>query len=391
MNTWGRRTFIIALVGALVVFARTLSDYATPVLTGLMLVVLAQPLGDALRRRLPRHKGFAAFLATLAAFIGLAIPLGLFVAFVARELVTLVARAQEFFAQGGSARLSAHLDALNAWLPKSVRAHLPDPSTLLDNLIGTTGRWAAGQIADVAQTAGNVFIAGFITFVTAYYLFLDGRAFGRKLERLVPFSEHDARVLYVEFRNMIVAVFYVTGIVGVVQGALTSLTFIIVGLPDPFVWGALTIVASFIPLIGSGLVWLPAGFILLVLGKTWQALFMWAVGMFVIGSVDNVLRPLLVKGRVRVHQLIIFLSIFGGISTFGAIGVVLGPVVASLTMALLGIWERDFVGPESEEAPAPTAAKSALAALQSSAKSLSRAQASSPPDRSPSPPPHGFD
>lgn len=363
MDKWARRTFLVALVAALALFARTLSNYLLPVLLALMLVALAKPADDWLRARFPSRRHLAAMLSTLAAFLGVVVPIVLFVAFVTREIIVFVGRAQEFLTSGGAETLSTQMGALFDWLPARLAQALPQqPGEVLDRIVTALGRGAAGQVTAVASATGSVFINGFLTFVSTYYLFLDGDRLTARLDKLVPLDRRYTKELFVEFRNTVVAVFYSTSAVGIVQGLLIWVMFVIAGVPEAAVWAGLTVVAAFIPLLGSGLVWIPAALVLLATGQTWQGIFILAAGIFVVSSVDNVLRPLLVKGRVRVHPLVIFLSIFGGLSTFGAIGVVLGPVVASLTMVLLRIWERDFIGPR--RTVRPRREEGALAALQ---------------------------
>ena len=367
MDKWARRTFFVALVAALALFLFTISDFLLPVLLGAMLVVLAQPLGDWLNARLPNRPRIAALIATLAAFLGVVVPLALFVTFLAREVVVFIGRAQEFLLAGGAAALSRQAQTVLEWLPERLAASLPEPGEALGRALSTLGRWAGSQVGGVATAAGNVLINGFLTFVATYYLFLDGHRLADRVDRMLPLERRYERELFVEFRNTIVAVFYGTGVIGIVQGLLIWLSFAIARVPEAAVWGAIAIVTAFIPLLGSALVWVPVGLVLLVAGEPWRGVFVLAVGALVVSSVDNIMRPLLVKGRIRVHPLIVFLSIFGGLAAFGAIGVVLGPVVASLTMALLRIWERDFIGPHQPAAPPPPEPEKApggLAALQ---------------------------
>lgn len=363
MDRWARRTFLVALVAALALFARTLWDYLLPVLIALMLVALAKPADDWIRRRLPARRRAAAMLSTLAAFLGVVVPIALFLAFVTREIIVFVGRVQEFLASGGADTLSTQLRALSDRLPARLAQALPQqPRELLDRIVSTVGRRAASQVASVASAAGSVFVDGFLIFVSTYYFFLDGDRLSSRFDNLVPLDKRYTTELVTEFRNTVVAVFYSTSAVGIVQGILVWLMFVITGVPEATVWAGLTVIAAFIPLLGSGLVWVPAALVLLGTGRTWQGVFVLVIGTFVVSSVDNVLRPLLVKGRVRVHPLVIFLSIFGGVATFGTVGVVVGPVVASLTMVLLRIWERDFIGPH-RTVPTPPG-EGALAALR---------------------------
>jgi predicted PurR-regulated permease PerM len=132
-------------------------------------------------------------------------------------------------------------------------------------------------------------------------------------------------------------------VTAIAQGAVGALSFVIVGLPSPVVWAALMALFSFVPMVGTGIVWVPAGVILLLTGRIVAGIFILAWGVFVIGTVDNLLRPLLAKGRIDLHPLLVFLTIFGGIVTFGVLGVILGPMIGSIFAAMVRIWKRDFV------------------------------------------------
>jgi predicted PurR-regulated permease PerM len=131
-------------------------------------------------------------------------------------------------------------------------------------------------------------------------------------------------------------------VIGAIQGLLGGLAFWIAGVPSPAIWGLIMILLSIIPMIGSTIVWLPAGIILLLVGDVWQGIFILSVGVGVISVIDNILRPKLVGKDTQMHPLLIFFATLGGIAFFGLPGFIIGPIIVSLFMALSEIYSIEF-------------------------------------------------
>lgn len=125
-----------------------------------------------------------------------------------------------------------------------------------------------------------------------------------------------------------------------VQGSLGGLMFWILGLPAPVLWGCVMAVLALVPMLGTFLVWGPAAIFLALNGQWGKALILAAWGAIAIGLIDNLLYPLLVRKRMRLHTVPVFFAIVGGIALFGAAGVVVGPLVLSITDALIDVWRR---------------------------------------------------
>lgn len=126
-------------------------------------------------------------------------------------------------------------------------------------------------------------------------------------------------------------------VLAVIQGILGGLAFLVLGLPDPFVWGAVMVVLSTIPVTGSFLVWGPAAVYLAATGRWGAALLLAAWGLLVIGLIDNFLRPKLMGQKARVHELLLFFAVLGGLVVFGVAGLVFGPVLLAVTLSLLDV------------------------------------------------------
>lgn len=355
---WSRLTFVALLLFALWGLFRTISPFFVPLLLAMTLVVLTWPLHARIRGNFGKHRHWAAFVTTLVVFLGIVVPLALLAVMLLQALADLVPRAQELLSTLNAQQLYERLTGL---LPESVARRVPSPGELTGRIGATIGGFAANALGGLASAATAVLIDAFLLFVSMYYFYLDGETLLQHLLRLTPLDSRYERELFREFRDTAVAVVYGTAIVGLVQAALCWVALSIVDVPSALVWSALAFVFAFVPLVGSGIVWAPIGIALLASGNVGKGIFILVWGAVVVSSVDNVVRPLIVQGRLRVHPLLIFLSIFGGLAVFGMVGVLVGPLIASMTTALVRIWERDYL-PERSPPPRPPGPETPLPA-----------------------------
>jgi len=124
-------------------------------------------------------------------------------------------------------------------------------------------------------------------------------------------------------------------VIALIQGTLGGIMFAILGLPSPMLWGVVMVIMATIPLAGAAVIWAPAAAILFVAGHPTKAAILFVFGALVIGTIDNFLRPKLVGERSNLHPLFIFFSVLGGLSAFGLIGLLIGPVVLAIAMGLI--------------------------------------------------------
>jgi predicted PurR-regulated permease PerM len=183
-----------------------------------------------------------------------------------------------------------------------------------------------------------------------YFFLTDGPALLDAALAYVPLAASDKQHMLDRFVSVTRATLKGTVLIGAAQGALAGLAFWAVGIDGAIFWGAVMTVLSIVPGIGGALVWVPAAIILLVTGHVWQGI---ALGLFcglVVGSIDNVLRPMLVGRDTQMHELLIFFSTLGGLLVFGAMGFILGPILAALFVT---VWEMFRVTFSSELAEPP--------------------------------------
>jgi predicted PurR-regulated permease PerM len=197
-----------------------------------------------------------------------------------------------------------------------------------------------------ASLSGSFFIGalgslvGFAIMLCLLFFFLrDGDAMVARVRLLIPLDEARKDRLFSRLSDVTRAIVYGTTLTALLQGLLLGIGFAIAGLPSPVVFGVLAALLSMLPVGGAAFVWVPAVGWLFYDGRWGFAIFMIIWGLMLAG-LDNVLRPLLISGRARISALAVFVGVLGGIPAFGAIGVIAGPVVLSLALALIEFAEE---------------------------------------------------
>lgn len=210
---------------------------------------------------------------------------------------------------------------------------------LKEPLKGMGGAIAGRALGFFGGLVGAIVQIFFVIF-TMYYLFRDGERFVRALPDTLPLRREQSERLFERTRDVISASLYGVLVIAVIQGALGGLAFWALGLPSAIVWAVVMTFLSMIPMAGSFVVWVPAAIYLALTGHWGKALILVFWGALVIGTVDNFLRPKLVGERTKLHELFIFFAVLGGLQVFGVVGIVLGPVVLAITLALLDVFRQ---------------------------------------------------
>jgi predicted PurR-regulated permease PerM len=214
-------------------------------------------------------------------------------------------------------------------------------------------REAAGQVAAkltdaVALVAGTTFSAAltlFFTVMTTFFVLRNWAAIFARIERMLPLHPLHTRVVLTEFQKVGKEVFVGTVLTGLIQGVLAGAGYAVAGVPQPGLLAALTALCSLVPIVGTLLIWVPVGIILLASGHLAAGIFELLWGALIIGVLsDYVIRPKLVGSGEQVPALMTFISLFGGVEVFGIIGLIIGPVVAAVALALLRTYDREICG-----------------------------------------------
>ena len=189
------------------------------------------------------------------------------------------------------------------------------------------------HISEFTQNTILVVLQFAVMLYSLFFFLRDGRKLATTIKENIPVDNKHLDHFIHQFLNTAKASLKFTFVIGGIQGALGGLIFYITGIERALVWGVLMFGLSVVPALGSALIWVPAGIIMLLLGNIWQGVTILLFGALVISSVDNLLRPILLGRDTQMHSLLIFLSTLGGIAAFGFSGFILGPVIASLFLA----------------------------------------------------------
>jgi predicted PurR-regulated permease PerM len=200
--------------------------------------------------------------------------------------------------------------------------------------------WLQAILKAIPNLALNIFITIFSTY---YFLKHAGDIF-KYLQEIFPLSAGRYKQIVARFDDLSRGVIMGQVVVGTLQGVLAWIGFLVIGLPNPVLWGFLTAVISIIPLLGAAMVWFPIFVYLLIkgfyLGGLWKAIFLFIYGMFVVSTIDNILKPKIVGQHANIHPLIVLFGILGGIQLFGLPGILIGPLVLTLFDLIIEIYKE---------------------------------------------------
>ena len=353
---------IAATLIALYLCWRMIVPSLSVLLWATVLVIIFYPMHQRIVRRTGRP-GLSAALSCAAATAVILLPLTLIAVAVVRE-----ARRAADGLQPLARRVLAPDSAVSRWVGRYVpgfedlrEGGLEADTTAMAEAFKDAGGVIAGRALGFVGGALAVVVKFFFALIAMYYLFRDADRIRIALHDFLPLEASQSDEIFARTREVIHASVEGVLLIAAIQGALGGLAFWALGLPAPFLWGAVMFMLSLMPMLGAFLVWVPAALFLLAGGHWVKALLLTVWGGLVIGMLDNVLRPRLVGTRARLHELIIFFSVLGGLQVFGVLGLVIGPVVVAVTIALLDVLrqaERPTAAPPAAAVPLPAGAPS---------------------------------
>ncbi len=347
------KVFLFLVLGVSLAFIWILRPYAGAILWGTVLAIVFAPLNRHLRVRMRQRRSVAAASTLLLIVVLVLFPVSLMVQSLIEEATTVYRRVES-----GELDVAAWFQQLYAALPGWAvdllnRFGLTNLETVQTRLSGFFTRGmqiVATQALNIGQNTFEFVVALFVMLYLLFFLLRDGDVLSRRIRDAIPMPPDRQRGLALRFTTVIRATIKGNLVVAVVQGALGSLIFWFLGVGAPVLLGVLIALLSLLPAVGAPVVWLPVAIYLFATGHTWQAITLALFGALVIGSADNVLRPMLVGKDTKLPDYVVLISTLGGIAVFGPNGFVIGPVIAALFVA---VWEI-FAASRVAEVPAPT-------------------------------------
>lgn len=354
-----RRSFTWLLLGLMALALYLLHPFFYTLLMAGILAIVFYPLHLKILKLTKQRENIAAFASVLSVIVLLIIPIAILLVLLTTQLAGLL----QVLPQGSPEQLSAELGSnqgsvwwhywqrfgeplihkIEAWTGTKI-----DVVALFWQGLQRAAKWLAQYSPAVIAKTANFFFELFFMLLVLFYLFRDGQILMDKIVKISPIEDRYERSLADGIQETLYGIFYGSFLTGAIQAVLATIAFWIARVPGALVWGVITFFASFVPIVGTAAVLLPVVCYLLIIGEWGYAVFVAIYGVVVIGSADNFLRPMLVRSST--HTALIFLGLFGGMAVFGAIGILMGPMIMGLLTGTLRIYEENYLseGQESE-------------------------------------------
>lgn len=347
---FGRVVFLCLFVLTLYLMYRIFRPFLPGICWAVILVVAFQPLYGRLCRLMRGRTWLAA--STLSVLVGsfIVVPATIAVVKAGRGLVDGYRWLERSYRESGPDLglvdkvpwMRGVLEQVEGWVDLGTIDLKKVALVTLQRLGNAVASHSAGFVADAAATL----LTFLVLLVVMAVLFHEGAVLVERLQRFVPLSDSDRVAAFAELREVTRAVFLGVMVTAFVQAVAGSVGIAIAGLPAPVTFGVVMFFCALLPA-GTAVVWLPAAVWLLISGQVWQGIFLLVWGVAVVSSLDNFLRPLFIGRGVRMHTLLVFFGIFGGMIAFGLLGLFLGPIVITIFLFLLNVLRRDMFPSEN--------------------------------------------
>lgn len=312
------------------------------ILVAAVLAVIFRPVYGFLLSRLGNRRGLSAMLTSFISILMLLIPFSIILTLVVNEISALYHQ------------ISTDMSFYENNISPSVR-YIQDNEILkvfglddfinretVTNAISQVGQYSFSFLQTVYQSLINFGFMTFVVFFSLYYFLINGKSVMKRVMSLSPLRDSHEKLLIEKFVSMSRATIKGTLIVAFIQGLIGGLAFAIAGVHSATIWAILMMILSLIPMFGAGIIWFPVAIVMLLTGNVWEGSFILIIGFFVVSLIDNFLRPELVGKDTQMHPLIVFFSTLGGISMFGFLGFIIGPIVVALFLSLWEIYAVEF-------------------------------------------------
>jgi predicted PurR-regulated permease PerM len=355
MNAYIERAFFVALLVAVTIaFLWLIRSFLQPIFWAVALAIVVYPLHARLVSRLRGRNSLAAAVSVVAVVVTVILPLVGIGAAVTREGAALYERLDT-----GDLGVASLYERAERSMPR-VAAALErfgiDPARLesqLSSAAVTASRYIASRALSIGQDTVRVTVFFFLMLYLLFFFLRDGPRLLEGLVRALPFGDERERHLLERFAEVSRATIKGTLVVGVAQGTIGGIAFAVLGIGAPVLWGVVMALLSILPAVGPALVWVPAAVVLIASGEIVTGIALILIGIFVIGLVDNLLRPILVGRDTRMPDYLILLSTLGGLAGVGLAGIIIGPIIAAFFLSIWQMAELEFKPEGPAEPPAP--------------------------------------
>jgi len=334
---------LLVIIGCYFVFR----PFLTEIFVAMILTSIFYRPFEFLVAKLKGRRNLAAFIMCLLLILIVVIPSVRLIIYAGQKSVTAYSQAVEFFNNNNLSEVlkneSFDRGVLKYFKLESLTETNEELKTMLLDVLKKSSNWMISGATTVVKETTNFIISLVLIIIAMFFFFVEGRNVVNKLMYLSPLPNRYDKEIFAKFRAVSYSTFVSSFVAAAGQGLIGAIGFAIIGFPA-LLAGIVVALLSLLPYIGSMIFYVPVGLYYLLIGSIWQGIFILAWGFLVIGTVDNVIRAFMIRGKAEVNAIFVLFSILGGIMLFGFWGIVLGPLIVALAITVFHIYELEFCG-----------------------------------------------
>jgi predicted PurR-regulated permease PerM len=336
-----RITFGVLLAASLVLLGAIIRPLGGALFLGAAIAGVLMPWQDRLSARFGGRRSGAATLLTVGVVLLLFLPLTVFVSIAVREMIDGIGFVRQLLRSGNFEPILRKVPiALQPWL-EELFASIPTELDDLGKVLVDSGQWAASALSGAVSATGRALLYLILTLIAQFVLLVDGHRLVAWIKSISPLPAQQTTLLLTQFRTVSASVLGSTVMTALVQATAATVGYLVAQIPHPMFFGLLTLFTALIPTVGTAVVAIPLTLFLFLSGHTYSGLFLLVWAVAVVGTVDNLIRPLFMKGNVRLSGAVIFFSLLGGVLAFGPIGLLGGPLAVTFFLSMIRIGTRE--------------------------------------------------
>ena len=338
--------FLVLFSASLILVCRLLSPFFATIVLGLVVMGAFAPLNRLLQRRL--KPGLASMITCLVIFFVVLVPVLFFVGVLSKEAYVLYQTAKGAVLSNQVKEFLENtliLDRVNqllAALGLDISFSWEELVKPISELGRVVGLYLFQQASFIASNVFKIVFYFCLMLIVVFYLFIDGARFVDYIYDISPLADEHNEKLFCKFKEMAGAVLVGNGLGGLIQGVVGGGAFFMLGLASPFLWGVVMGFLAFLPILGIGVVLIPTGLILMVKERVAAGIFILVLYAVLSWGIEYVFKPKVVGDRVKMHPLVVFFAIIGGLQVYGILGIIYGPLVITMFLTLADIYFAKF-------------------------------------------------
>ncbi len=325
MEHYSKYFFLASFLGIILLSIYLIKSYIITIVGAVLLSYIFYPIYQGIQGKL-RSKKLSSLLTTLLVVVIIIIP----IFFAANALIS---ESVQFFHNTKDLDLSSIEQKTADYFGGDVKI-----SGYISDNLNKISLGIARSTSEFVVGLPKKILSLFVMLFLMYFLFMEGKPIVDKLRQHIPLKAKQKEELAKRFSNVIYASIYGMIVTAFVQGAVGALGFWIFGVNSPILWGLVTVIVAILPFVGAALVWLPAAIFKLAVGETFNGLGLLFYGMFIISTIDNLIRPGIIGSRAKIHPSVVLLGVLGGIEIFGFLGIIIGPLILSIMTIFLDLY-----------------------------------------------------